>query len=131
MNSFHKTKFVRFSSLFLFHCFDKWASVTFIAKVEGVIWKSFLGGDAPNPLSFSPIHILTAKCDCYVHPISRLSFYNSIQFYSPPPSYATILVGKKVSPTPARKLLGTELHTKTYCCSLTQIWRSVQYRGMN
>ena len=70
--------------------------VTFIAKVKGVVLKNFLGGFAPNPLSSSPIHLLTAECDCYVHLISKRTFYNSIYFY--PTFYAATLVGKKVSP---------------------------------
>ena len=38
----------------------------------------------------------------------------------------TILVGKKVSPTAPRKLLGTDLLTKNYAYSLGLIWYSVQ-----
>ena len=100
-------KFAKFSFLSSSTVVPKWVSVTFIAKVKGVILKTFACGLRPqtpfpspaNPVSFSPIHLLTTKG----HFKRR---------YAPPPRRDTLPQGPKRSPTFKVNLL-TKAHQKS------------------
>ena len=62
------------SSLFSTTVVTKRASVTFIAKVQGVVLKDFLGALPQHTLSSSPVYLQLRV---------SVNFYNSTQFYPP------------------------------------------------